>query len=51
MSRDRLAWPWWSTSTRPIRGGNEVLARDVVEALRARGHTVHVLTGAAATFR
>jgi glycosyltransferase involved in cell wall biosynthesis len=26
-------------------GGNEVLARDVVEALRARGHAVHVLTG------
>jgi hypothetical protein len=28
-----------------VVGGNEVLARDVVEALRARGHTVHVLTG------
>ena len=28
-----------------VVGGNEVLARDVVEALRGRGHTVHVLTG------
>lgn len=28
-----------------IVGGNEILARDVVTALRARGHTVHVLTG------
>ncbi len=28
-----------------IVGGNEILARDVVEGLRARGHTVHVLTG------
>lgn len=28
-----------------VVGGNEILARDVVEALRARGHTVHVLTG------
>lgn len=28
-----------------VVGGNEVLARDVVEALRARGHAVHVLTG------
>ena len=28
-----------------VVGGNEVLARDVVEALRARGHVVHVLTG------
>ena len=28
-----------------IVGGNEILARDVVQGLRARGHTVHVLTG------
>lgn len=28
-----------------IVGGNEILARDVCEALRRRGHTVHVLTG------
>ncbi len=28
-----------------IVGGNEILARDVVEGLRARGHTVHVITG------
>lgn len=28
-----------------IVGGNEILARDVIEALRQRGHTVHVLTG------
>jgi glycosyltransferase involved in cell wall biosynthesis len=28
-----------------IVGGNEILARDVAEGLRARGHTVHVLTG------
>lgn len=28
-----------------VVGGNEILARDVVEGLRARGHTVHVLTG------
>jgi glycosyltransferase involved in cell wall biosynthesis len=28
-----------------VVGGNEILARDVVLALRARGHTVHVLTG------
>ncbi len=28
-----------------IVGGNEILARDVTEALRSRGHTVHVLTG------
>jgi glycogen synthase len=28
-----------------VVGGNEVLARDVIDALRARGHTVHVLTG------
>ncbi len=28
-----------------IVGGNEILARDVTAALRARGHTVHVLTG------
>lgn len=27
-----------------VVGGNEMLARDVVEALRARGHEVHVLT-------
>ncbi len=28
-----------------IVGGNEILARDVIEALRQRGHTVHILTG------
>ncbi|MSP11737.1 MAG: glycosyltransferase family 1 protein [Chloroflexi bacterium] len=28
-----------------IVGGNEILARDVTEALRARGHRVHILTG------
>lgn len=28
-----------------VVGGNEILARDVVEALRARGHAVHVITG------
>ncbi len=28
-----------------IIGGNEVLAHDVVVALRERGHTVHVITG------
>lgn len=28
-----------------IVGGNEMLAHNVVQALRARGHTVHVLTG------
>lgn len=28
-----------------IVGGNEILARDVSEALRRRGHTVHILTG------
>ncbi|MEZ4680166.1 MAG: glycosyltransferase family 4 protein [Caldilineaceae bacterium] len=28
-----------------IVGGNEILARDVITALRARGHEVHVLTG------
>lgn len=28
-----------------VVGGNEILARDVVEALRTRGHTVHVITG------
>lgn len=28
-----------------IVGGNEILARDVVQALRTRGHSVHVLTG------
>ena len=28
-----------------VVGGNEVLARDVVDALRGRGHAVHVLTG------
>ncbi len=28
-----------------IVGGNEILARDVTEGLRQRGHTVHVLTG------
>jgi glycogen synthase len=28
-----------------VVGGNEILARDVVLALRERGHTVHVVTG------
>lgn len=28
-----------------VVGGNEILARDVVLALRERGHTVHVITG------
>lgn len=28
-----------------VVGGNEILARDVVEALRGRGHAVHVITG------
>ncbi len=28
-----------------VVGGNEVLAHDVIQALRARGHEVHVLTG------
>jgi glycosyltransferase involved in cell wall biosynthesis len=28
-----------------IVGGNEMLAHNVVQALRARGHTLHVLTG------
>jgi len=28
-----------------IVGGNELLARDVIQALRARGHEIHVLTG------
>lgn len=28
-----------------IVGGNEILARDVIAALRLRGHEVHVLTG------
>lgn len=28
-----------------VVGGNEILARDVVEALRRRGHSVHVGTG------
>jgi glycosyltransferase involved in cell wall biosynthesis len=28
-----------------IVGGNEMLAREVIEALRARGHTIHVITG------
>ena len=28
-----------------IVGGNELLAQQVITALRARGHTVHVLTG------
>lgn len=28
-----------------IVGGNEILARDVIAALRARGHEIHVLTG------
>jgi glycogen synthase len=28
-----------------VVGGNEILARDVVEELRARGHSVHVITG------
>jgi glycosyltransferase involved in cell wall biosynthesis len=33
-----------------VVGGNEILARDVVEALRARGQTVHVGTGFGARF-
>jgi glycogen synthase len=46
MSRDRLALAVIVNLYPPyVVGGNEVLARDVVEALRARGHTVHVLTG------
>jgi glycosyltransferase involved in cell wall biosynthesis len=28
-----------------VVGGNEILAQDVIGALRARGHVVHVLTG------
>ena len=28
-----------------IVGGNEILARDVTQSLRARGHEVHILTG------
>lgn len=28
-----------------VVGGNELFTHDIVEALRARGHTVHVLTG------
>jgi glycosyltransferase involved in cell wall biosynthesis len=28
-----------------VVGGNEILARDVVEALKERGHSVHVITG------
>jgi len=28
-----------------IVGGNEILARDVINALRSRGHEIHVLTG------
>jgi glycosyltransferase involved in cell wall biosynthesis len=28
-----------------IVGGNEMLAREVIEALRGRGHTVHAITG------
>ena len=46
MSRDRLTLAVIVNLYPPyVVGGNEVLARDVVEALRARGHTVHVLTG------
>ena len=46
MTRDRLALAVVVNLYPPyVVGGNEVLARDVVEALRARGHTVHVLTG------
>ena len=46
MSRDRLTLAVVVNLYPPyIVGGNEVLARDVVEALRARGHAVHVLTG------
>jgi glycosyltransferase involved in cell wall biosynthesis len=46
MTRDRLALAVVVNLYPPyVVGGNEVLARDVVLALRARGHTVHVLTG------
>lgn len=46
MSGDRLALAVIVNLYPPyVVGGNEVLARDVVEALRGRGHTVHVLTG------
>jgi glycosyltransferase involved in cell wall biosynthesis len=46
VSRDRLTLAVIVNLYPPyVVGGNEVLARDVVEALRARGHTVHVLTG------
>lgn len=46
MSRDRLTLAVVVNLYPPyVVGGNEVLARDVVEALRARGHVVHVLTG------
>jgi glycogen(starch) synthase len=46
MTRERLALAVVVNLYPPyVVGGNEVLARDVVEALRERGHTVHVLTG------
>ena len=46
MSRDRLTLAVVVNLYPPyVVGGNEVLARDVILALRARGHTVHVLTG------
>jgi len=46
MSRDRLTLAVVVNLYPPyVVGGNEVLARDVVEALRVRGHAVHVLTG------
>jgi glycogen synthase len=46
MSRERLTLAVVVNLYPPyVVGGNEVLARDVIEALRARGHTVHVLTG------
>ena len=46
MSRDRLTLAVVVNLYPPyVVGGNEVLARDVVLALRARGHVVHVLTG------
>ena len=46
MIRDRLTLAVIVNLYPPyVVGGNEVLARDVVEGLRARGHQVHVLTG------
>jgi glycosyltransferase involved in cell wall biosynthesis len=46
MSDDRLTLAVVVNLYPPyVVGGNEVLARDVVGGLRARGHTVHVLTG------